>query len=141
MPDALLMPGGRRWRADPDRFLVCRRQCTSEQGMNDFAVGLLAAGQQYQRYRVAGTAHTVRARQVAVIDMRYWQYRPGGKNLAFGEAIAQDFGSSGDTPPDTTPLQVYRQVRAYHDRYPDKAIVAWRRPSSGNPPRSLGWCC
>jgi hypothetical protein len=39
--------------------------------------------------------------------------------------IAQDFGSSGDTPPDTTPLQVYRQVREYHDRYPDKAIVAW----------------
>jgi hypothetical protein len=78
-------------------------------------------------------ADPVRGRQVAVIDMRYWQYRPdgtlwappGGKNLAFREAIAQDFGSSGDTPPDTTPLQVYRQVREYRDRYPDKAIVAW----------------
>ena len=78
-------------------------------------------------------ADPARARQVAVIDMRYWQYRPdgslwappGGKNLAFREMIAQDFGSSGDTPPDTTPLQVYRQVREYHDRYPDKAIVAW----------------
>ena len=78
-------------------------------------------------------ADPVRARQVAVIDMRYWQYRPdgslwappGGKNLAFREMIARDFGSSGDTPPDTTPLQVYRQVREYHDRYPDKAIVAW----------------
>jgi hypothetical protein len=81
----------------------------------------------------ATLADPVRARQVAVIDMRYWQYRPdgtlwappGGKNLAFRETIAQDFGSSGDTPPDTTPLQVYRQVREYHDRYPDKAIVAW----------------
>jgi hypothetical protein len=78
-------------------------------------------------------ADPVRARQVAVIDMRYWQYRPdgslwappGGKNLAFREMIAQDFGRSDDTPPDTTPFQVYRQVREYHDRYPDKAIVAW----------------
>ena len=75
----------------------------------------------------------VRGRQVALIDMRYWQYRPdgslwapgGGKNLAFREMIAQDFGRSDDTPPNTTPLQVYRQVREYHDRYPDKAIVAW----------------
>jgi hypothetical protein len=81
----------------------------------------------------ATLADPARARQVTAIDMRYWQYRPdgslwappGGKNLAFREMIAQDFGSSGDTPPDTTPLQVYRQVREYHDRYPDKAIVAW----------------
>jgi hypothetical protein len=73
------------------------------------------------------------ARQVAVIDMRYWQYRPdgslwaphGGENLAFREMIARDFGRGGDTPPDTTPYQVYRQVREYHGRYPDKAIVAW----------------
>jgi hypothetical protein len=78
-------------------------------------------------------ADPARAHQVAVIDMRYWQYRPdgslwapgGGKNLAFREMMAQDFGRSDDTPPDTTPLQVYRQVREYHDRYPDKAIVAW----------------
>jgi len=78
-------------------------------------------------------AGPARARQVAVIDMRYWQYRPdgslwappGGKNLAFREAIVADFGRSGDTPPDTTPQQVYRQVREYRDRYPDKAIVAW----------------
>jgi hypothetical protein len=79
-------------------------------------------------------AEPARARQVAVIDMRYWQYRPdgklwappGGKNLAFREAIAADFSrGAGDAPPDTTPRQVYRQVREYHDRYPDKAIVAW----------------
>jgi hypothetical protein len=78
-------------------------------------------------------ADPARARQVAMIDMRYWQYRPdgslwappGGKNVAFREAIVTDFGRSGDTPPDTTPQQVYRQVREYHDRYPDKALVAW----------------
>ena len=78
-------------------------------------------------------ADPVRARQVAVIDMRYWQYKPdgslwappGGKNLAFREAIEQDFGRKDDAPANTTPQQVYRQVREYHDRYPDKAIVAW----------------
>jgi hypothetical protein len=74
-----------------------------------------------------------RARQVAVIDMRYWQYKPdgslwappGGNNLAFREMIAKDFGRSDDAPANTTALQVYRQVREYHDRYPDKAVVAW----------------
>jgi hypothetical protein len=78
-------------------------------------------------------ANPARARQVAAIDMRYWQYRPdgklwapeGGKNLAFREAIAREFGRSGDQPPDTTPYQVYRQVREYHDKYPNIAIVAW----------------
>ncbi|HWC99036.1 MAG TPA: DUF6298 domain-containing protein, partial [Candidatus Sulfopaludibacter sp.] len=78
-------------------------------------------------------ADPVRGRQVAVIDMRYWQYKPdgtlwapkGGENLAFREMVGRDFGRPGDTPPDTTPYQVYRQVREYHDRYPDKAIVAW----------------
>jgi Family of unknown function (DUF6298)/Putative collagen-binding domain of a collagenase len=74
-----------------------------------------------------------RAAHVAVIDMRYWQYRPdgslwapkGGQNLAFREIITKDFGRSGDTPPTTTPEQVYRQVREYRDRFPDKAVVAW----------------
>ncbi len=78
-------------------------------------------------------ANPERARQVAAIDMRYWQYRPdgklwapeGGKNLAFREAIARDFGRSGDQPPDTTPYQVYRQVREYRDKYPNVAIIAW----------------
>ena len=46
-------------------------------------------------------------------------------NLAFREAIAQGFGAATDFPPATTPAQLYRQVREYRDRYPDKAIVAW----------------
>lgn len=78
-------------------------------------------------------ADPVREKQVAVIEMQYWQYKPdgslwapqGGRNLAFREMIARDFGRGDDTPPKTTPFQVYRQVREYHDRYPDKAIVAW----------------
>jgi hypothetical protein len=68
-----------------------------------------------------------RARQVAVIDTRYWQYRPdgsllapaGGQNKAFRELLG------GDEPRPTAPLQVYRQVREYTDRYPDKAVLAW----------------
>nr|WP_255709862.1 DUF6298 domain-containing protein [Pontibacter harenae] len=67
------------------------------------------------------------AKQVAVIDMRYWHYLPdgslwapeGGRNLAFREMHPKEFGDP------TTPEQVYRQVREYHNKYPDKAIVAW----------------
>jgi hypothetical protein len=78
-------------------------------------------------------ADPTRARRVAVIDTRYWQYRPdgrlwapgGGHNLAFREMITKEFGRAGDAPPDTSPLQVYRQVREYRDRFPDKAVVAW----------------
>ena len=78
-------------------------------------------------------ADPVRAGQIAVIDMRYWQYRPdgslwappGGQNRAFREMINEDFGRAGDNPPPTTAEQIYRQVREYRDRFPDKAIVAW----------------
>jgi hypothetical protein len=78
-------------------------------------------------------ADPVRSKLISVIDTRYWQYRPdgklwapeGGRNLAFREMIAAEFKRSGDAPPDTTPAQVYRQVREYRDRFPDKAVVAW----------------
>ena len=78
-------------------------------------------------------ADPVRSRQVSVIDTRYWQYRPdgklwapeGGRNLAFREMITAEFKRSGDAPPDTTPAQVYRQVREYRDRFPGRAVVAW----------------
>ena len=78
-------------------------------------------------------ADPVRARHVAVIDMRYWQYRPdgslwappGGRNRAFREMITEDFGQPGDNPPPTSAEQIYRQVREYRDRFPDKALVAW----------------
>lgn len=78
-------------------------------------------------------ADPVRAKLISVIDTRYWQYRPegklwapeGGRNLAFREMITAEFKRSGDAPPDTTPSQVYRQVREYRDRFPDKAVVAW----------------
>jgi hypothetical protein len=78
-------------------------------------------------------ADPVRAKQIAVIDLRYWQRQADGKlwaprgdvNLAFREQNAVLFGRGVDTPPDTTPLNVYRGVREYRDRYPEHAIVAW----------------
>ncbi|HEX9199898.1 MAG TPA: DUF6298 domain-containing protein [Acidobacteriaceae bacterium] len=76
-------------------------------------------------------ADPVRSQQVAVVDMRYWEYQPdgtlfapkAGENHAFRELISQAFPGYTDTPPPTTPQQVYRQVREYRDRYPDKALM------------------
>src|SRR5215207_4909639 len=78
-------------------------------------------------------ADPVRAKLISVIDTRYWQYRPdgklwapeGGRNLAFREMVTAEFKRPGDAPPDTTPAQVYRQVREYRDRFNGKAVVAW----------------
>ncbi len=67
------------------------------------------------------------SKQIAVIDMRYWHYLPdgtlwapkAGRNLAFREMHPREFGDP------TTPQQIYRQVREYRDRFPDKAVVVW----------------
>lgn len=76
-------------------------------------------------------ADPVRSKQIAVVDMRYWVYQPdgtlfapkAGENHAFRELISTQFKGYSDTPPPTTPEQVYRQVREYRDRYPDIALV------------------
>lgn len=73
----------------------------------------------------------IRSKQIAVVDMRYWEYRPDGtlfapmadENHAFRELIAREFPGYTNTPPPTTPEQVYREVREYRDRYPDKALM------------------
>jgi len=73
------------------------------------------------------------ARQIAVIDMRYWQYRPdgelwaprAGQNKAYREIIGARFGRIADAPPPTTAERAYAQVREYRARFPDKAVVAW----------------
>jgi hypothetical protein len=76
----------------------------------------------------------VRAKRIAVVDMRYWQTQPDGtlwaprgdRNRAFREMTGEQFGpQQGDLPPPTTPWRVYQQVREYRDRFPDKAVVAW----------------
>jgi hypothetical protein len=78
-------------------------------------------------------ADPVRSKQVALLDTRYWQYRPdgtlfapkGGQNVAFRESVQKTFPGSSDHPPPTTPGMAYRQVREYRDRYPNLAIAAW----------------
>lgn len=73
----------------------------------------------------------VRSKQIAVVDMRYWEYMPDGTlfapkagvNHAFREQIADAFPGYTNTPPPTTPEQVYREVREYRDHYPDKALM------------------
>jgi hypothetical protein len=76
-------------------------------------------------------ADPVRSKQIAVVDMRYWEYRPdgilfapkAGENHAFRELIAAEFPGYTDTPPPTTPEQVYREVREYRDHYPEIALM------------------
>lgn len=72
-----------------------------------------------------------RAEQIAVVDMRYWEYLEdgtlfapkAGENHAFREQIARAFPGYSDTPPFTRPEMVYKQVRAYRDRYPQIALM------------------
>jgi hypothetical protein len=78
-------------------------------------------------------ADPVRSKQVAMVDTRYWQYRPdgtlfaprGGENVAFRESVQRTFPGSSDHPPPTSAEMAYRQVREYRDRYPGLAISAW----------------
>jgi len=75
-------------------------------------------------------ADPVRAPLVDAIDQRYWQYLADGSlfaphsdgKTAFREDRTDAFGK--DSVPNGTPALVYRQVREYHDRFPEKAIIA-----------------
>ncbi|RNI21972.1 DUF6298 domain-containing protein [Rufibacter latericius] len=83
-------------------------------------------------------AEAVLARQVDVIDTRYWQYRPeglfsngdslwappGGNNRSYREMVGEAFLQASDYPLPTTQELLYRQVREYTRRFPDKAVVA-----------------
>lgn len=74
-------------------------------------------------------ADPARAAFVDIIDLRYWQYLPEGKlfapdgkgKLAFRELRTDAFGR--DAVMHSTPELVYRQVREYRDRFPEKAII------------------
>jgi hypothetical protein len=76
-------------------------------------------------------ADPVRSKQIAIVDMRYWEYRPdgslfaprAGENHAFRELITNEFPGYTDTPPATTPEQMYRETREYRDKYPDVALM------------------
>jgi hypothetical protein len=76
-------------------------------------------------------ADPVRSKQIAIVDMRYWEYRPdgslfaprAGENHAFRELITNEFPGYTDTPPSTTPEQMYRETREYRDKYPNIALM------------------
>jgi len=64
------------------------------------------------------------AAQIEVIDLRGWWYKPDGTLFAppGGRQVAGRYTAGYDSAK-TTPEQVYRQIREYRDRYPQKAIV------------------
>lgn len=70
-------------------------------------------------------ADVERAKEIQVIDIRYWYYQKdgetyapeGGKNLA-PRQHARQMKSKG-----TSPEQVYRAVSEYRTKFPDKAVV------------------
>jgi hypothetical protein len=78
------------------------------------------------------------AKQVDVIDTRYWQYRPdglfsngdalwappSGQNSSFREMVSEAFLQASDYPLPTTQELMYHQVREYTARFPDKAVVS-----------------
>lgn len=82
-----------------------------------------------------------RARQIAVLDMRYWQTQPDGAqfapeagiNRAFREQISANFPNYTDVPPPTTEKLAYRSIRAYHDRYPQLALMPMENGGGGMP--------
>lgn len=86
---------------------------------NDVHVGLGATKDVLD----AVLADADRAAQVDTIDLRYWWYEPdgtlhappGGQEIPARNIVAMAY--------QTTPEQIYRQVREYRDRYPEKAII------------------
>jgi len=76
-------------------------------------------------------ADPVRNREVAVIDMRYWQTQPdgllfapvAGVNRAFREQIMKAYPGYMDLPPTTTEVLAYQSIRAYRSRHPQVALM------------------
>jgi hypothetical protein len=74
-------------------------------------------------------ADPVRGPAIGTIDLRYWWIQPDGSLFApaggeevpgrYFDGIVDFFPTSAHT----TPERIYEQVRAYRDRYPDKAII------------------
>lgn len=75
-------------------------------------------------------ADAARAKYVDIIDTRYWQYLDTGElfapdglaKLAFRELRTNKFGRDAIMP--TKAEYVYKQIREYRDKFPDKAVVA-----------------
>ena len=74
-------------------------------------------------------ADAPRAAHIDAIDQRYWQYLPDGTlfaphtdgEKAFREDRTAAFGK--DLIPHGTPELVYKQIREYRDRFPEKMVL------------------
>jgi hypothetical protein len=74
-------------------------------------------------------ADAPRAAHIDAIDQRYWQYLPDGTlfaphtdgEKAFREDRTAAFGK--DLIPHGTPALVYKQIREYRDRFPEKLVL------------------
>lgn len=68
-------------------------------------------------------ADPIREPKVSTIDLRYWWYKPDGTLFApeGGREIPGRY--AGKILGGTTAQQIYRQVREYRLRYPDKGII------------------
>lgn len=62
--------------------------------------------------------------RVAVLDLRYWWYKPDGTVYAptGGQETPGRYASGGNAS-QTTPEQIYRQVKEYRMRYPQKGLI------------------
>lgn len=69
-------------------------------------------------------ADPVRGPRMATIDLRYWWYLPDGTLDAppGGREVAGRY-ASGRGSAETTPEQIYRQIREYRERHPKRGIL------------------
>ncbi|HTN35956.1 MAG TPA: DUF6298 domain-containing protein [Arachidicoccus sp.] len=67
----------------------------------------------------------VRSAAVRLIDVRYWYYQQDGSSYApkGGQSLAPRQQARLFKPQNTNFEQIYRAVREYRDKYPDKAVM------------------
>ena len=65
-----------------------------------------------------------RSSKIDVIDLAYWWYLPDGKLYApnGGKGVPGRYATGNDGAKETTPYQIYRQVKEYRLKFPGKAI-------------------
>lgn len=66
-----------------------------------------------------------RAAKVSVMDLRYWWYEAGGSLFApvGGKEVPGRYAAGFEIAGRSSPRQIYRQVKQYRTRFPDKGIV------------------
>ncbi len=67
----------------------------------------------------------LRAEKVSVIDLRYWWYQADGSLFApvGGREVPGRYAAGFEIADRSSPRQIYRQVKEYRARFPDKGII------------------